>query len=246
VPSWRLGSSLGIDPVSKGRKVCSFDCIYCQVGKTGFPTDERRMFVPCDDIVQELRALPSLDIDYLTFSGACEPTLAKNLGEMIKAVKQIRKEKVVVLTNASLLHREDLRQDLALADFVVAKLDAPSEEIFVKINQPIKTITFEHIVSGIKAFKQSYQGRLALQIMFVAQNKAVAQDISRIAHEIHPDEVQINTPLRPCAVSPLSEAEINKIISYFRGLNVVSVYDAIKKDVQPISGKATLKRRGKI
>jgi wyosine [tRNA(Phe)-imidazoG37] synthetase (radical SAM superfamily) len=237
---------LGIDPVYKGRKSCSFDCIYCQVGKTGFLTDERRVFIPCEDIIKELSMLPPLNIDYITFSGACEPTLAKNLGEIIKAVKKIRKEKIAVLTNSSLLYRADVREDLLSADFVVAKMDASSQEIFSRINRPMKIITLEHIISGIKLFRQVYKGRLALQIMFIEQNKAAAQEIARIAREIHPDEVQINTPLRPCKVSPLSEAEIDRIVGYFDGLKVVSVYKAEKKDVQPISSQATLKRRGKV
>lgn len=246
VPSWRLGASLGIDPVFKGRKVCSFDCIYCQLGKTGFFTDERRLFVPCQDVIKELEAVPVLKIDYITFSGACEPTLAENLGEMIKAVKRIRREKTAVLTNASLLEREDVREDLLPADFVIAKMDAPSQEVLTAVNRPIKAITFENIVGGIKRFRKIYKGRLALQIMFFEQNKAYAQDIAQVVREIHPDEVQINTPLRPCKVKPLPQAEIDRITGYFDGLNIVSVYKAERRDVQPISDEEALKRRGKI
>ena len=98
VSSWRLGCSLGIDPVSKGRKICSFDCIYCQVGKTGLLIDERHRFINCEDIIKELDSLPPLEIDYITFSGAGEPTLASNLGEMIRGIKKIRQEKIAVIT----------------------------------------------------------------------------------------------------------------------------------------------------
>ncbi len=247
VPSWRLGASLGIDPVSQKRKVCSFDCIYCQLGKTGFFTDERRIFIPCSDVIKEFELLPSsLKIDYITFSGACEPTLARNLGEMIRAVKRTRPEKVAVITNSSLLHRHDVRDDLLSADFVIAKLDASSGETLRTVNRPMKTITFEQILSGIKQFKASYKGRLALQMMFIEQNKSCVQDIARLAREIHPDEIQINTPLRPCQVKPLPEEEIDKISIYFDGLNAVSVYKAERQNVQPISDEETLKRRGKI
>lgn len=245
VPSWRLGSSLGIDPVSKGRKICSFDCIYCQIGKTGLLTDERRTFINCSDIIDELDSLPPLKIDYITFSGAGEPTLADNLGEMIKAIKQIRKEKIAVISNSSLFHREDVRKDLQLADFVIAKLDAPTQEILTTINQPIEIINIEHIISGIKMFKEMYKGKLALQIMFVEQNKGCAQDIARIAKEIHPDEVQINTPLRPCKVKPLPKPEIDRIESYFDGLKTISVYKTERKKISSLSDEDTLKRRGK-
>ena len=93
VPSWRLGSSLGIDPLSQKGKVCTFGCIYCQIGETKLLTDERKTFVRIPDLIDELGSLPPLKIDYITFSGTGEPTLAANLGQMIKAIKKIRKEK---------------------------------------------------------------------------------------------------------------------------------------------------------
>ena len=246
VPSWRLGYSLGIDPVSTGEKVCSYDCVYCQISKTASLTDKRRIFIKCEDIIEELDLLPLLKIDYITFSGAGEPTLAANLGEMIRAIKKIRQEKIAVISNASLLHREDVREDLLEADFVMAKLDAPTQNILTAVNRPIGTIDIEKVLSGIKEFKRIYKGRLALQIMFVEQNKNHAQAIARIARGICPDEVQINTPLRPSKVKPLSEAELEKIEDYFNGLNHISVYKAEKKNIKPVSDKDTLKRRGKV
>ncbi len=246
VPSWRLGSSLGIDPVSKGRKICNFNCVYCQIGKDGLLTDERGIFVNCGDIIDELKLLPSLKIDYITFSGAGEPTLAGNLGEIIRATKQIRKEKIAVISNSSLFHREDVQKDLQLADFVIAKLDASTQEGLTNINQPVERINIERIILGIKTFRKMYKGKLALQIMFIEQNKRYAQDIARIAKEIHPDEVQINTPLRPCKVKPLSKPEIEKIEAYFNGFKTISVYNAEKKKISSLSDENTLKRRGKV
>jgi len=111
VPSWRLGSSLGIDPLSAKDKICSFDCIYCQIGKTTIHTKKRKVFVSAEQLIEELKSLPPVDIDYITFSGRGEPTLAKNLGEMIAEVKKIRKEPVAVLTNASLLYDKEVRED---------------------------------------------------------------------------------------------------------------------------------------
>lgn len=246
VPSWRLGSSLGIDPISNVEKICTFDCVYCQVGETRILTDERKMFIPVAEIIRELNLLPPLNIDYITFSGRGEPTLAQNLGQMIKAVKKARKEKIAVLTNSSLLYREDVQQDLLLADFVVAKLDASSQEVFEAVNKPIETIEFSEVLKGIKDFRNIYKGKLALQIMFIEENKNSAEDIAQIAGEINPDEVQINTPLRPCRVKPLPKEEIDNIESYFRGLNAISVYKSERKEVDPISDKDTLRRRGKI
>jgi wyosine [tRNA(Phe)-imidazoG37] synthetase (radical SAM superfamily) len=246
VPSWRLGSSLGIDPISKGRKICTFDCVYCQLGRTGILTDERRVFVPTEKMIKELASLPPVKIDYITFSGTGEPTLAANLGDMIRGVKQIRREKVAVLTNSSLIHREDIRQDLALADLVACKLDAPSQNIFEKINQPVTGIKIDTAIRAIKDFKEYFKGKLVLQIMFIDDNKIYAKEIACIAKEISPAEVQLNTPLRPCRVKPLTKDEMAGIEAHFSGLNTVSVYRAKKKDVNPISSKDTLKRRGKV
>lgn len=246
VPSWRLGSSLGIDPISGTGKVCTFDCIYCQLGKTKNLTDQRRKFIPVSEIIEELDLLPPVQIDYITFSGTGEPTLAENLGQMIKAIKKIRSEKIAVLTNSSLLNRKDVQEDLLLADFVVAKLDAGSQEVFEMVNRPLETIKFNAILEGIKDFKGIYKGKLALQIMFIAENKKYAETIAEIAKEINPSEVQINTPLRPCGVKPLSKEELSTIKGYFEGLNSISVYEGEKKKVKPISNEDTLKRRGKI
>jgi len=245
VPSWRLGSSLGVDPISKNEKVCTFDCIYCQIGKTKCLIDERKTFVPIKEIIKELDSLPPLEIDYITFSGTGEPTLAENLGEMIKGVRQIRREKIAVLTNSSLMHRDNVIKDLSLADLVVAKLDAPSQDIFELVNQPAKNIKIDAVIRAIKDFKSCYKGRLALQIMFMEENKIYAKEIAQIAKEINPDEVQLNTPLRPCGIKPLTKDEMAAIEEYFCGLNTVSVYRAEKKGVKPISSEDTLKRRGK-
>lgn len=251
VPSWRLGSSLGIDPISKGRKVCSFDCVYCQIGRTGLFTKERKRIIETEEIIAELGKLPPLKIDYITFSGAGEPTLAENLGEMIKAVKLTRKESIAVITNGSLIDLDEVRKDLALADFVVVKLDACSQESLQEINRPVKGLRFDDILEGIKEFRNEYKGKLALQIMFISNNK---QDINKyiyLANYIKPNEVQVNTPLRPCNVKPLTKEEIMKIKGYFisvcKGINVVSVYDERAfKDIVSISDEETLKRRGKI
>ncbi len=251
VPSWRLGSSLGIDPISKGRKVCSFDCVYCQIGKTGLFSKERQKFIETGQIIAELAKLPPLKIDYMTFSGAGEPTLAENLGEMIKAVKLIRKEPIAVITNGSLMGLDVVRKELVLADFVIAKLDAYSPESLEEINRPAKGIEFGSIIDGIKEFRKEYKGKLALQIMFIESNK---QDINKyiyLANYIKPDEVQVNTPLRPCNVKPLRKEEVLKIKNYFisvcKGINIVSVYDErMFKDIASISDEETLKRRGKV
>ena len=136
VPSWRLGRSLGIDVVSTSINICSFDCTYCQLGKTVRSVARRRQFVELEELAESIEKVRDVAIDYATFSGIAEPTIASNLGEAIKLVKSILKVPVAVLTNSSLIPRDDVREELSLADVVVAKLDAPDEALFRKINRP--------------------------------------------------------------------------------------------------------------
>jgi wyosine [tRNA(Phe)-imidazoG37] synthetase (radical SAM superfamily) len=245
VPSWRLGASLGIDPISQRDKICTFDCTYCQLGRTVRYETERRLFVPVEKIVDEINCLPSIKIDYITLSGRGEPTLALNLGEIIQALKSVRKERIAVLTNASLLDRKDVREDLRLADLVAVKLDASRREVFEIVNRPMKEITLRRTLEGIKEFRSEYRGRLALQMMFVEANKNDAEDLSQLAREIEPDEVQINTPLRHGGAKPLPQEEMSCIKQYFKRFKCIDVYGTRRKRVVPVSKEETLKRRGK-
>jgi len=246
VPSWRLGRSLGIDILSTRGKTCSFDCIYCQLGKTIYPVTERRQFVSLDKLAIELEKVKDIATDYATFSGAGEPTLGSNLGEAIRLVKSILGSPVAVLTNSSLMTRGDIRHELGLADIVVAKIDAPNEELFRQINQPIIRQTLDEVLGALHLFRKGYQGKLALQMMFIEANKNYAPQMARIAEQLLPDEVQINTPLRPSAVQPLTPEEISSIRQAFSSLeNVVTVYEASKPEIAPLNLEETLRRRPK-
>jgi len=251
VPSWRLGSSLGIDLLSQENKICNFDCIYCQLGPIIKYTVERKIYVPVEKVIEELEALPNVSLDYVTFSGRGEPSLAANLGEAIKAVKLIRKEPIAVLTNGSLMGEDEVRKELVLADFVVVKLDVCYQESLQEINRPAKGIEFSSILKGIKEFKKSFQGKLALQVMFIEPNKDDIDNFIYPANYIKPHEIQINTPLRPCNINPLVREDVLRIKDCFtsacKGINVVSVYDErAPRNILSISDEGTLKRRGKV
>ena len=243
VPSWRLGRSLGIDLLPGRGKICCFDCVYCQLGVTTNPTSERAEFVKLDDLARELAAVKGVPADHVTFSGTGEPTLAANLGRAMDVARQELGLPVAVLTNSALITREDVREELAKADIVVAKLDAPDERLLRLINRPLGSITLEGIVGGLRRFRSGYRGKLALQMMFMPENKNAAPEMARIAARLDPDEVQINTPLRPCAVAPLSAKEIAAICESFAGLNVHAVYEAVRPEVEPIDARETLRRR---
>jgi len=247
VPSWRVGSSLGIDLLSQEDKICSLDCIYCQLGRTTIHTKERKTYIPEELIIKEIDMLPhNINIDYITLSGRGEPTLALNMGNTVRAIKKARKERIAIITNSTLINHEDVQEELSSADFIIAKLDVSSSDLFEKVNKPAQGIEFDVIVQGLKDFKKRFHGRFALQIMFMGKNSPYANDIANIAREINPDEIQINTPLRPCGVDALGAEEISVIKNLFAGLPAISVYEGQRKQVEPISHKDTLKRRGKI
>jgi len=247
VSSWRLGRSLGIDLVSARRKVCSFSCIYCQLGETKQFAVEPGEFVSLERLASEVKQLGRVQADYVTFSGTGEPTLASNLGEAIDLMKSALDLPVAVLTNSSLMFREDVRRQLAHANTVVAKLDVPNEELLRAVNRPAPGLHFNAIRNGIRLFRDKYRGKLALQVMFVEANKDYPREIAALARQISPDEVQINTPLRPCAVRPLPPETLADIQSQFANLtNVVSVYEAQKPKVMPLDLAETLRRRPKL
>lgn len=244
VPSWRLGRSLGIDLLSTKRKTCSFDCIYCQLGRTVHPEIERREFVSLNRLARELKTIEDVTADYATFSGVGEPSLACNLGEAIRRVKSILNVPVAVLTNSSLMLREDVRYELGLADVVIAKVDAPSEELFRKINRPFGKQTLAEILKALQLFRKEYRGKLALQMMFVEANESHATQMAKIAEQLSPDEVQLNTPLRPCAVTPLDIQQMTTIRAAFSGvMNILTVYEAQRPEVAPLNQEETLLRR---
>lgn len=244
VSSWRLGRSLGIDLVSTASKTCSFDCLYCQLGKTVHPVAHRTEFVTLKRLTSELKRIEPVAADYTTFSGVGEPTLASNLGEAIELARRTLGLPVAVLTNSSLMPEKPVRSHLAMADFVVAKLDAPTEDVFRRVNRPVTRYSLHEVLEGLRLFRSQYKGKLALQMMFIKENRGCAAQMARLAVDLSPDEVQINTPLRECAVDPLPPEEIAAIRDEFKAVeNVVTVYEARRPQVVPISVKETLRRR---
>ena len=244
VASWRLGRSLGIDLLNTRRKVCSFNCVYCQLGETSQFVVEPKEFINLKQLISEVESLSPIEADYATFSGMGEPTLASNLGEAIELARSVLNLPIAVLTNCSLMCREDVRQQLARADVVVAKLDAANEELFSIVNRPAPSLRFDTIVDGVRQFRNTYRGKLSLQVMFVQANEGYAEGIAKLAHSISPDEVQINTPLRPSKVNLLAPQNIANIRAKFSNLrNVVTVYEAPSREVRPIDLVETLRRR---
>ena len=242
VPSWRFGCSLGIDPICRKQKVCSFDCVYCQLGRTKVRTTRREEYVSPEKVESELAEADKSTSDVITFSGMGEPTLNSRLDNMIISAKKYRLP-VIVLTNSSLLHLPEVRGALSTADVISAKLDASDERTFQEINRPVEEITFESILEGLVSFRKEFSGKLALQMMFIEANKKSAAAMARLTLEIGADEVQLDTPLRPSAVPPLPKHEMEAIEKCFDGIPCVSVYRAKKPNVAPLDFHETRLRR---
>jgi len=164
------------------------------------------------------------------------------LGQMVSSAKKYGFP-VVVLTNSSLLHFREVREALSSADIVSAKLDAPDQQTFVDVNKPMDGLTFDSILNGLVAFRKEFSGKLALQMMFIKANQKTAENMARLACRIQPDEIQLDTPLRPSSVLPLSESEMAEIEKHFGGLSAISVYKEKKPKVTPLDLRETRKRR---
>ena len=210
VPSRRLGMSLGVDLVP--RKVCSLDCVYCEVGETTRLTLERKEYVLFDRVTAELEEFfkHHPDPDFITFSGAGEPTLNSRIGEIIVFIKKLRPGiPVAVLTNGTLLSRRDVRMELEAADVVLPSLDAATQEGFERINRPDSAIRIDEYIQGLVDFRQEFRGRIWLEVLILpgynddeTELEALRQAIMRIG----PDAVQLNTLDRPGTVHPLVRA----------------------------------------
>lgn len=217
VPSRRLGLSLGVDITPF--KLCSLDCVYCQLGPTTTKTTKTKDYFSDQEILTQIkkRIKTSPRIDYITFSGSGEPTLNSRIGPLIKKIKEFTDIPVAVLTNSTLLTQKKVRDALKQADVVVPSLDAAVQDIFEKINRPHSSLKIEEIIDGLKKFRKEFQQQIWLEIVFVKginDSPSHIKALKKAAQEIKPDKVQLNTVIRPPSEKsalPLSQKEMEKI-----------------------------------
>jgi wyosine [tRNA(Phe)-imidazoG37] synthetase (radical SAM superfamily) len=214
VPSRRLGRSLGIDIVPF--KLCTLDCVYCQLGRTTKRTLQRKDYVPVEAVLAELkgRLAEGLEADFITISGSGEPTLNSRLGELIEGIKKITDIPVAILTNGTLLYRQDVRADCAKADVVLPSLDAGDEQTFQRINRPHSGLSIEKLISGLCAFRKQFTGRIWLEVFLIEGFNTDNEQIAKIKDAIDricPDKVQLNTAVRPTAESDIKSLNTEKL-----------------------------------
>ncbi|UCC12259.1 MAG: radical SAM protein [candidate division WOR-3 bacterium] len=214
VPSRRLGFSLGVDIIPF--KTCTFDCIYCQLGKTTNKTARRAEYTPAQDIVDEIRRVLTKHkhIDYLTFSGSGEPTLHSRLGYIISSIKKFSDIPVAVLTNGSLLTMADVREDLSHADVVAPTLCGTASDIVQRINQPVSRITSDTILQGLMDFRNGYTGDIWLEVMLIQDLNDTDEHIKRLAariKKISPEKIHLNTVVRPPSDKNIRAVPLEKL-----------------------------------
>lgn len=221
VLSKRLGNSLGIDVIP--HKTCSYNCIYCQLGSEENTITDLTNYYSVDEIIYELKEalLNNKNIDYITFTGSGEPTLYKDLKKLIYEIKQITDIPICIITNGSLLYKQEMRSNLLLADLIIPSLDAGNEETFKLIDNPNKEIDFDKMVEGLIEFKKVFKGEYWLEIFLlkgINDNEVELDDIIKIVKRIKPDRIQLITATRRVAnekAKALSDEELKKIKKYF-------------------------------
>ena len=202
VPSRRLGLSLGVDIVPP--KICTLDCVYCQVGRTTRKSLVREDFIDIDAVLAELEAKlkAGTRTDHITIGGSGEPTLNSRLGDLIDGIRRFTDIRIAVLTNGTLLYREDVRADCAKADVVIPTLDAADASIFEAVHRPTPGITMEKLVSGLEQFRREFQGQIWLEVFLVAgvnTDAAQIEKLKALIQRTRPDKVHLNTAVRPPA-----------------------------------------------
>ena len=217
VPSRRLGRSLGVDLLP--RKTCTFDCTYCQVGRTTTQTTEIKEYVPVDEVIAELESVLDTKVaaDYITLSGSGEPTLHAGLKEIIRRIHGLTTIPVAVITNGSLLWKPEVRDALLGADLVVPSLDAGTAETFARINRPCCELRFDLVTQGLVLFREEYKKPLFLEVLLIPGVNDSEEELAAIKgwiDKIRPDRVDLNTAVRPPAdpdVKALSPERIQEI-----------------------------------
>lgn len=214
VPSRRLGQSLGVDVIP--RKLCTLNCIYCELGTTAHTTLKRAEYVSSTQVVAEIRsAITAGGIDHITFSGSGEPTLNSSLGAMIHDVKRLTDIPVAVITNGTLMFLEEVRNDLLAADVVLPSLDAATRAGFAAVNRPHQDLRLGTILRGMQQFRASYKGQIWMEIFLtrgVNDSEEELEMLRLVLERIRPDRIQLNTVVRPPAESSAQRVELHRLI----------------------------------
>jgi len=235
VPSRRLGRSLGVDLVPY--KVCSYDCIYCQLGRTKEKTIERKPYIPAAEILDQLRQKlqEGVSAEFITVAGSGEPTLNSEIGPLVHDIKKETKIPVAVLTNGSLLSDRQVREAIMEADVALPSLDAYDQPGFEAVNRPHPEISFDTMVEGLMAFRKAYPGEIWLEVFIlegINATEADAVQFKRWIEKVNPQKIHVNTAVRPSAeafarqVAPEEMARFCKVLG--RQAEVIAPFKTVQ------------------
>ena len=222
VPSRRFGRSLGVD--LNPHKTCSFDCVFCQLGRTTEKTITRREYVPTERVLSELHEWLDKDgrADYITLSGSGEPSLHSRFGEVLEFIRSQSTIPAVLLTNGTMLNLQEVRDAAVCADVVKTSLSAWDQHSYIWMNRPHPQLRFDHLIEGQKAFRAQFKGELWMEVFLVEGINSFPGDIQKIATlagEIGPDRIHLNTSVRPPAedfAAALSKEHMEELTHLFQ------------------------------
>jgi wyosine [tRNA(Phe)-imidazoG37] synthetase (radical SAM superfamily) len=225
IPSRRLGRSLGINNIPP--KICTYSCVYCQIGKTSNVKIHPQVFYSPSQIFNEVQEKVEKSrekgesIDYLTFVPDGEPTLDINLGKEIKLIKSIG-IKIAVITNASIVDQKQVRENLQKADLVSLKVDSVEEKIWRRVNHPHRNLCLKSILEGILKFSESFSGKIITETMLLKNINDDGQHLKKVADflaKLKPSWSYLSIPIRPPAdswVQSPSEEVVNQSYNFFK------------------------------
>ena len=238
ISSKRLGQSLGVDLLPP--KSCTWNCVYCQLGKTRTFVTERQEFFPREEILEEIKEAVAAhtSLDWITFVGSGETMLYKGIGWLIGEVKKLTTTPVAVITNGSLFYLPEVREELLQADAVLPSLNAGSETLHAEIDRPAEGLTFRQHVDGLVAFRKEYKGRLWIEVMLLGginDSDEALHDLAAVMKEINPDMVHLVLPTRPAP-----EQKVH-IPSEERIEQAIKILSTVATVVHPVKGTMDLR-----
>ncbi|NPA74672.1 MAG: radical SAM protein, partial [Euryarchaeota archaeon] len=217
VPSRRLGRSLGVNNIPD--KVCTYACVYCQIGNTLSMEIERRKFYEPEEIRDAVAEKITRGVDYITFVPDGEPTLDVNLGRTAELLREFG-VKLAIITNSSLLYREDVCNELMRFDYVSLKLDAVSEMLWRFVDRPHKSLSLDAILAGMLDFASKFKGTLVTETMLIdgVDYEVEIKKLAEFLGELKPEVAYIGVPTRPPAekwVRPADEYTVSMAYEEF-------------------------------
>lgn len=219
--SRRYGRSLGVD-LTNG-KVCSFNCLFCQIGPTENPTIRRVSEPSSEAVIAELTGWmkDGGQTDFVTLCGSGEPTLNTGFGRVLRFVREKTTYKSLLMSNGSLFTEEDVRRDACFADVVKLSLHSWDQESFERVVRPELSLCFEAVLEGYCRFRSLFSGKLDIEVFIIPGINNLPEQVEKIAacvRRVSPDSVTLNTAVRKpteSSVTASSEEELAHLRSYF-------------------------------